>query len=61
MSKQCEYHKEFGHTTQESQKLEDGIEWLIQHGYLKQYILESVEKKGAEGNRRAKQTVKSNH
>lgn len=56
--KRCEYHKEFSYITRKCQKLMDGIQWLIQHGYLKEYILKHVKKKGnkEEKSERSKQS-----
>lgn len=51
-SKRCDYHKEFGDTTQECQKLKDEIEWLMQHNYLKEYnniYLKALKGKASKG------------
>ena len=37
-NKYCSYHKDIGHTTEQCTKLRDEIEYLIERGYLKEYI-----------------------
>ena len=37
-TKNCSYHKDYGHTTQQCQKLKNEIEFLIKKGYLKEYV-----------------------
>ncbi|XP_056685681.1 uncharacterized protein [Spinacia oleracea] len=39
-NKWCEFHDDFGHTTEECNSLKDNIEDLIRRGYLKQYLLD---------------------
>lgn len=38
-SKRCDYHKDFGHTTQQCNKLKEDNERWIEQGYLKKYFL----------------------
>ncbi|XP_056685666.1 uncharacterized protein [Spinacia oleracea] len=39
-NKWCEFHDDFGHTTEECNSLKDNIEDLIRRGYLKGYLLD---------------------
>ncbi|KAK4397355.1 hypothetical protein Sango_1572100 [Sesamum angolense] len=34
----CQFHNDYGHTTEESRHLKNEIEWLIQNGYLQEYV-----------------------
>lgn len=38
MSKQCRYHRNFGHATKECQTLKDKIEELVQASHLRKFV-----------------------
>ena len=40
-NKYCSYHKDIEHTTEQCVKLKDEIEFLIEKGYLKEFIHEN--------------------
>ncbi|XP_056695055.1 uncharacterized protein [Spinacia oleracea] len=64
-NKWCEFHDDFGHTTEECNSLKDNIEDLIRRGYLKSYLLdhraESEEKEKAKSGKLQEQAQKRVH